>query len=256
MKDVTESTPFLVIGNWKMNGTRAQLCEFAHSSAPQDPEGCKRVLCLPSVLLPHGVSTFSQTSIEFGGQNCHESASGAFTGEISASMLADAGAKWVILGYSERREGFGETDALVRSKAVTALSVGLIPIICIGESLEDRDAGRHLGVILAQLEASTPLAEPGWLLAIAYEPIWAIGSGISASEDQVLEAHEAIANWLRENRQPAPVLYGGSVKPETAAGLASLDHVDGFLIGGASLNPLSFDSIADLSAAALSSLRG
>jgi len=138
---------------------------------------------------------------------------------------------------------------MVCVKAEAALAAGLTPIICLGEKIEDREAGRHLEVILSQLDASVP--KTGQAVVIAYEPVWAIGTGLSANEEQVAEAHSAIATWLSENRQPAPVLYGGSVKPATAAALAVLDHVDGFLIGGASLDPNAFESIAALSSEAL-----
>ncbi len=251
MRDFSDSKPFLVIGNWKMNGTRQQLRDFAEASAGEAAYGCQRVLCLPSLLVPHGVEAFAGSSIQIGGQDCHNETAGAYTGDTSAPMLVEAGANWVIVGHSERRESHGETDAIVNAKAVAALNAGLTPIICIGEKIEDRQAGRHLDVILSQLDASVPATAPGQAVVVAYEPVWAIGTGLSASEAQVSEAHTAIANWQKAHNQPLPVLYGGSVKPGTAAALACLENVDGFLIGGASLDAASFASIAKRSSAAL-----
>jgi len=247
--DDVENTPFLVIGNWKMNGSRHQLQDFAKATDAVNAKGCKRVLCLPSILVTYGIKALSGKAIEIGGQDCHQETSGAYTGDTAAPMLAETGATWVIVGHSERREVHGETDVDVCAKAEAALAAGLTPIICLGEKIEDREAGRHLDVILSQLDASVPKARQ--TVVIAYEPVWAIGTGLSANEAQVAEAHSTIATWLKENRQSAPVLYGGSVKPATAAGLAVLDHLDGFLIGGASLDPEAFESIASLSSGAL-----
>ncbi|SDE02964.1 triose-phosphate isomerase [Ruegeria marina] len=250
MNTVTSDAPFLVIGNWKMNGSRTLLGDFARELSAQSPAGCKRILCLPSVLLTSGVVSLSDVDVELGAQDCSEAPSGARTGEVSAGMLVEAGARWVIVGHSERRAAFGETSTAVRDKAHAAAAAGLVPIICIGESKTDRDAGRHLDVILEQLELSMPPVANELLCVIAYEPVWAIGSGQSASADQVAEAHGVIANWLNKKDCRIPVLYGGSVKPDSAPELARLPHVDGFLVGGASLEPASFEDIAKQAAKA------
>ncbi|MFY2822611.1 triose-phosphate isomerase [Ruegeria sp. MALMAid1280] len=252
MKNTAQTEPFLVIGNWKMNGTRELLHKFACDLETTAPAGCTQVLCLPSVIIPNAVDALADHNIEIGGQNCSSHPSGAFTGEVSSTMLVEAGAKWVIVGHSERRTGFSETDEEVNSKADAAITGGLVPIICVGECSADREDGRHLDVILDQLAASTPSNLQLGEAVIAYEPVWAIGSGKSASEDQVREAHDAIAAWLKENLVPLPVLYGGSVKPDSAADLAAIRNVDGFLVGGASLDPASFKGIGTVSSETLS----
>lgn len=251
MNSGAQSGSFLIVGNWKMNGTRDLLHKFACDLETRAPADCKLVLCLPAVLIPDAVDTLASHAVDIGGQDCSRHPSGAFTGDVSSTMLVEAGANWVIVGHSERRSGYSESDEEVRSKAVAAIRNELVPIICIGECSADRESGRHLDVILDQLAASTPSSVKTGQAVIAYEPVWAIGSGKSASEDQVREAHNAIAQWLEVNLVPLPVLYGGSVKPSSAASLAAIHNVDGFLIGGASLDPVSFKKIGILSSETL-----
>ncbi len=226
-----------------MNGDRELLRRFSNDIEATAPNGCKQVICPPSVLVTAACDAFADHSIEVGGQDSSQHLSGAFTGDLSPTMLVEAGARWVILGHSERRSGYSETSEEVSEKAAAATKAGLRPIICIGESAADREGGKHLEVIIDQLEASTPEAIQVGEATIAYEPVWAIGSGVSASEDQVREAHDVIAKWLEQHRVPLPVLYGGSVKATSAASLSAIQNVDGFLIGGASLDPESFNSI-------------
>jgi len=234
-----------------MNGDRELLLRFSNDVETTAPSGCKQVVCPPSVLVIAACDAFAGHSIEVGGQDCSQHLSGAFTGDLSPNMLVEAGARWVILGHSERRSGYLETSEEVAEKAAAAIKAGLTPIICIGESAADREGGKHLEVIIDQLEASTPETLRTGEATIAYEPVWAIGSGVSASEDQVREAHNVIAEWLEQHRVPLPVLYGGSVKPASAASLSAIGNVDGFLIGGASLDPESFKSIGAIVAETL-----
>jgi triosephosphate isomerase len=256
MSNATHIEPFLIIGNWKMNGDRELLRRFSNDIEATAPNGCKQVICPPSVLVTAACDAFADHSIEVGGQDCSQHLSGAFTGDLSPNMLVEAGARWVILGHSERRSGYSETSKEVAEKAAAATKAGLRPIICIGESAADREGGKHLEVIVDQLEASTPEVLQVGEAAIAYEPVWAIGSGVSASEDQVREAHDVIAKWLEQHRVPLPVLYGGSVKATSAASLSAIQNVDGFLIGGASLDSESFNSIGANVAETLDSTSG
>lgn len=226
-----------------MNGDRELLQRFSNDIEVTAPNGCKQIICPPSVLVTTACDAFADHSIDVGGQDCSRHLSGAFTGDLSPNMLVEAGARWVILGHSERRSSYSETSEEVAEKTAAAIKAGLTPIICIGESATDREASMHLEVIVDQLEASTPETLQAGEAAIAYEPVWAIGSGVSASEDQVREAHDVIAKWLIQRRVPLPVLYGGSVKATSAASLSAIQNVDGFLIGGASLDPESFNTI-------------
>jgi triosephosphate isomerase len=183
--------------------------------------------------------------IEIGGQDCRAESHGAFTGDVSAVMLRDAGATLVILGHSERRQGHGETDAVVAAKAEAALSVGLEPIICVGETLEQREAGRAVEVVRGQVMASLPaiLAEKG-AFAVAYEPVWAIGTGLTPSLEQIEAVHRAVRAAMIERLGPAgaarPILYGGSVKPDNAREILAVPEVGGALVGGASLKAADF----------------
>ncbi len=183
--------------------------------------------------------------IEIGGQDCRAESHGAFTGDVSAAMLKDAGATLVILGHSERRQGHGETDAVVASKAEAAVSAGLEPIICVGETLEQREAGRAVEVVRGQIMASLPvtLAETG-TFAVAYEPVWAIGTGLTPTLEQIEEVHRAVRAAMIERLGPAgaarPILYGGSVKPENAREILTVPEVGGALVGGASLKAADF----------------
>jgi triosephosphate isomerase len=229
----------IAAGNWKMNGTRAALPEAA-AIAEGAPDGVVTLLCPPATLLaamPEGLQT--------GGQACHAQASGAHTGDLSAEMLADAGASWCIAGHSERRADHGETDADVAAQARAAWRAGLTAILCIGETLEQRDAGETLGVLSGQLDGSLPDGATPDNTVIAYEPVWAIGTGRSASPDQVAEVHDA----LRARLPGFSLLYGGSVKAANAAELFALTNVDGALVGGASLTAADFLPIAEALAA-------
>ena len=183
-------------------------------------------------------------SILVGGQDCRGEAAGAFTGDISAEMLADAGAELVILGHSERRAGHAEDDAMVAGKVAGALRAGLRPIVCVGETLEEREAGWALGVVTGQVEDSLPETLAGKSFAVAYEPVWAIGSGLTPTIDQIEEIHRAIRAVLvrsfGESGRLAPILYGGSVKPANAAQILGADEVGGALVGGASLKAADF----------------
>ena len=233
----------LIAGNWKMNGTAAQLsalAEIAEAEASVD-----RVLCVPATLIERAVR--AAPGLPIGGQDCHADESGAHTGDVSAEMLADAGASHVIVGHSERRGDHGEDDATVRGKAEAARRAGLVRIVCIGETEAEREAGRTLDVLSAQIDGSVPDGATAADTVLAYEPVWAIGTGRTASEGDVAEAHAHIrgrlAARLGEGGAAIPILYGGSVKPGNAAGLMAVENVDGALVGGASLKPSDFLAI-------------
>ena len=239
----------LVAGNWKMNGLRASLPEVAAMvDGARGVPAVDLAICPPATLIAPVAQALQGASIALGGQDCHEKASGAFTGDISAEMLADLGARFVIVGHSERRTLHGETDAVVAAKAAAAVRAGLFPIICLGESLAERDAGETLAVISRQLAGSIP-AEAGIpSTVIAYEPVWAIGTGRTPTLAQVEEVHQAIGRALEArfgaNGRAIRILYGGSVKPDNAAELMSVPGVDGALVGGASLKAADFLKIA------------
>ncbi len=235
----------LIAGNWKLHGQRQDLQWLeALSSQLGKPPACDIVLCPPATLLSDMVGQ-APDWIAVGAQDCSRHGSGAHTGEISAAMLADIGCRYVIVGHSERRADHGETDAVVKAKAEQALAVGLTPIICLGESLQERDAGRADEVCQAQLLASLPDAAASDVI-IAYEPIWAIGTGRTASAEQAQDIHQVLRAAFRgQNRDALRILYGGSVKPDNAAALLRQPDIDGALVGGASLDPVSFAAIID-----------
>ncbi len=201
-------------------------------------------ICPPATLLARMADLLAGTGVAVGGQDCRPEPQGAFTGCVSAEMLADAGASLVILGHSERRAIYGETDAEVAAKVEAALRAGLEPIVCIGESLAERRDGRTLERVLSQVGASLPDALDGKPFCIAYEPVWAIGSGLTPTLDQIAEVHGAIRGALAarwgENGRTAPILYGGSVKPANAAEILAVAEVGGALVGGASLTAADF----------------
>lgn len=239
----------LIAGNWKMNGVSSSLTEIegvttglskAHSNADI-------LLCGPATLIKSMSDRASGSSLKIGGQTCHSKDAGAHTGDISAGMLVDAGASYVIVGHSERRADHFETDEDVASQADAAISAGLIPIICCGESLEQRESGKTTDVILSQLSKSIPEAAAGKRIVVAYEPIWAIGTGLTATTDQIGKVHASIRDALSARfggqADETPILYGGSMKPANAADILAVDHVDGGLIGGASLKASDFLSI-------------
>ncbi|HTJ62169.1 MAG TPA: triose-phosphate isomerase [Alphaproteobacteria bacterium] len=241
----------LVAGNWKMNGSRADIAAFAAKLAdlgePKRRENVELLICPPAPYV-ESLAVLSKFKVGIGGQDCHAEASGAFTGEVSATMLRDVGAIYVIVGHSERRAMFGETDAVVRSKAEAALKHGLIPIICVGETLQEREAGKADAVVRAQVAGSIPDGIAGESLIVAYEPVWAIGTGRAATLDDIAAMHHVIRESLAAKSADADrglILYGGSVKPSNAAEILALDLVDGALIGGASLDAADFIAIAD-----------
>jgi triosephosphate isomerase len=231
----------LVAGNWKMHGTSADLAEVAAIAKGAETAACDVALCLPATLIERAVRAAPGFAI--GGQDCHAADKGAHTGDLSAAMLIDAGATLTIVGHSERRADHQETDADVRAKAEAALAAGLSVILCIGESLEVRDAGRAVAVVSAQIDASLPRTD-GSQLAIAYEPIWAIGTGKIPSTHDIAEMHAALRDRVAaaygEAGRGLRILYGGSVKASNAAEIFAVPDVDGALVGGASLTAHDF----------------
>lgn len=237
----------LIAGNWKMNGTAAALAELAAmgEAARSLPSHVTIAVCPPATLIDRARLTAGEGPLIIGAQDVHAAAAGAFTGSVSVAMLADAGAKLVIVGHSERRADCGETDAHVRAKAEAVLAAGLIAVVCVGETEAQRDAGATLGVIDRQLAGSLPASATK--LAVAYEPVWAIGTGRTPTTTQVAEVHAAIRATLVAQYGAAgaatPILYGGSVKPSNAAELLHVANVDGALVGGASLTAADFLAI-------------
>ncbi len=235
-----------VVGNWKMNGTRAMLAEARAIDRSAQRLMKVEVAIAPPYTLIHAVHREAE-QIGVGAQDCSPSDDGAFTGDVSAAMVADAGAKFVILGHSERRQGHGETDDLVRSKAEAALACGLKLIVCCGETEATRLAGDAEPFVTSQLAASLPerIDTPSEKLSVAYEPIWAIGTGRTATVADIAAMHRAIrglliARYGEEQGAAVRILYGGSVKPENARELLGADEVGGALVGGASLTAESF----------------
>lgn len=244
----------LAAGNWKMNGTRAALGEVRALLAATPDPACEMLICPPATLIAAMADLARGTALKVGGQDCHARDAGAHTGDISARQLADAGASHVIIGHSERRADHGETDAEVQAKAAAAIAAGLVAIVCLGETEAQRDAGQTLQVLGAQLDGSVPQDATAASLVIAYEPVWAIGTGRTPTEAQIAEVHAFLRARLmaRIGAEAAAVrlLYGGSVKPGNAAAIFALPDVDGALVGGASLSAADFAPIvAALSAA-------
>ena len=206
------------------------------------------LLCPPAILLPSVRVAVGSADIAIGGQDCHAEAQGAFTGNISASMLSDAGCTYVIVGHSERRTLHGETDTTVCAKAKAAQGAGLVPVICIGETLEEREAGKAVAVVSEQLMASVPEGSTAATAVIAYEPVWAIGTGRTPTLEDIAEVHGAIRSVIADRVQNSAmvrILYGGSVKPENAKDILAVANVDGALVGGASLKAADFWAIAE-----------
>ncbi len=238
----------LVAGNWKMNGTRADLAQLRALCAGQDGTEADLLICPPFTLIALAADICAGHALRIGGQDCHAEPAGAHTGDISAAMLKDAGASAVILGHSERRADHAETSYIVRDKARAAHEAGLLAIICVGESLAEREAQNTLDVIDDQLSSSLPDLATGENTVVAYEPCWAIGTGLTATPDQIGEVHDFIRAHL-EKRFGAGVglsirlLYGGSVKPGNAAEIFAVSNVDGALVGGASLKADDFSPI-------------
>ncbi|WP_212526056.1 triose-phosphate isomerase [Actibacterium sp. MT2.3-13A] len=237
----------LAAGNWKMNGTGADLAEVAALRAAHPSPAVDILICPPATLLSR-LSQAAGPAIASGGQDCHAAASGAHTGDISAAMLIDAGASYVILGHSERRADHRETDAVVAAKCQAAWAAGLTAVVCVGETEAQRDAGQTLGAIGAQLAGSIPEGAGPDTLVVAYEPVWAIGTGRVPSPEQIAEVHDFLRAELTARLGPRTasgirLLYGGSVKPDNAAGIFAVSNVDGALVGGASLKAADFSAI-------------
>jgi triosephosphate isomerase len=247
---MNESRRPLIAGNWKMNCHRDDGAALAGAvAAGAEGAPCELLVCPPAPLLAAVGAAIAGSPVGLGGQDCHTQDSGAHTGDVSASMLKDIGCSYVILGHSERRADHGESDDLVAAKTEAAWRHGLSAIICIGETESERDAGQTLEVVAAQIAGSVPDGASGANTVIAYEPVWAIGTGRTPSADDVAAAHAAIRAALvkkagTDAAAATRILYGGSMKPDNAAAFLALDDVDGGLIGGASLVAKDFLAIA------------
>lgn len=241
--------PF-VVGNWKMNGLGTALIEIAAIAAALEAGAAGRATCAlcPPVTLLERAASAARGRLAVGAQDCAVEPAGAFTGDISAEMLRDAGASLVIVGHSERRAGHGETDAIVQAKAEAAMRAGLTAIVCVGESQAEHDAGQARPSVASQIKGSVPLGASAETLVIAYEPVWAIGTGRTPTNDDVAAMHGVIRSQLADMLGAAAgglrLLYGGSVKPDNAAALMAVPDVDGALVGGASLRAKDFLGIA------------
>ncbi|HEV2302918.1 MAG TPA: triose-phosphate isomerase [Stellaceae bacterium] len=234
----------LVAGNWKMNGLSADgaaLAEDLARLAAVEPPAAELLVCPPFTLLELVGRILRGSAVGLGGQDCHAAAKGAHTGDISAEMLQGLGCRHVILGHSERRQEHGESDGMVRDKVIAAWRAGLAAILCVGETRAEREAGRAEAAVAAQLSGSMPDGAAAERLVIAYEPVWAIGTGLTPTGEDIARVHAAI-----RARAPAGIrlLYGGSVNPGNAAAIFALDEVDGALVGGASLKAQDFWAIA------------
>ncbi|MCA1907723.1 MAG: triose-phosphate isomerase [Magnetospirillum sp.] len=243
----------LIAGNWKMNGLVADATALAQGIAAKAKSApalaCQMLICPPFPLLGVAVAAVAGSPVAVGGQDCHAKVSGAHTGDTSAALLKDVGCSYVILGHSERRTDHAETDSQVKAKAEAALAAGLVAIVCIGETLAQRDAGQTIAVNTSQLRGSLPAGANAENTVIAYEPVWAIGTGRVATPDQAQEVHAAIRAELvklvgAEEAGKMRILYGGSMKPDNAVQLLALPDVDGGLIGGAALKVDDFWAIA------------
>jgi len=234
----------LVAGNWKMNGLSASLAEITAVKDGIANAKCDVAICPPATLIAQAAWAARGSALLIGGQDVHHKASGANTGDISAEMIADAGGKLVIVGHSERRTDHRETDEVVRAKAEAAWRAGLFAILCVGETETERRSGATMKVLDTQISGSVPDGATAANLVIAYEPVWAIGTGLTPSEDDIAAAHAHIRAKLRERvgaeADSIRILYGGSVRPSNAASILSLDDVDGALVGGASLKAADF----------------
>lgn len=237
----------LAAGNWKMNGLSDALREVEALAAAHPSAGCEILICPPSTLLSRMSDATAGTSIKTGGQDCHANISGAHTGDISAEMIADAGGSFVIVGHSERRTDHGETDSEIQAKAAAAWRAGLTAIICVGETLEQREAGQTLEIVGGQLRGSVPDGATASNTVIAYEPVWAIGTGKVPTLEEIAEVHDDIRARLSErfgeDAHGMRLLYGGSVKPSNASDIFAVSNVDGALVGGASLKAADFGGI-------------
>jgi triosephosphate isomerase len=245
----------LVAGNWKMNGVAASLGELDSLAAKVGAFSAKVdvAICPPATLVAAAAARAKGTSVLIGGQDCHAKVNGAHTGDVAAEMLADAGATLVIVGHSERRTDHAESDAVVKAKAQAAWRAGLIAIICVGETEAERDGGKTLDVVGRQIDGSVPEGATAANTVVAYEPVWAIGTGRTPTEDEIVEVHSFMRQRLTAQLGSAVaggirLLYGGSVKPTNAAVLLKLPDVDGALVGGASLKAADFAPIVEAAA--------
>ena len=238
----------LVAGNWKMNGTMSEAVELASGlvgqSAAHDPLPCEILVCPPAHLLLPVLEVVKDSSVALGGQDCHAEPKGAHTGDVSAEMLVDVGCSFVIVGHSERRTNHAESDRMVCEKATAAHRAGLIPVICVGETEAQRDAGEALQTVGRQIAGSLPDGVSGSNTVIAYEPVWAIGTGRTPTSHEIAEVHAVMRDQLKErlgsDSDGLRLLYGGSVNPGNAQEIMSIENVDGGLIGGASLKVETF----------------
>ncbi|MEG0881976.1 MAG: triose-phosphate isomerase [Janthinobacterium sp.] len=238
----------LVVGNWKMNGSRTSnavlLSEIVAGLAAS---GAASAVCVPAPYLAQCQAQLAGTALGWGAQDMSAHASGAYTGEISAAMLQDFGCGYVVIGHSERRAYHGESDAQVAAKTVAALAAGLEPIICIGETLAEREAGQAVEVVSRQVTGSLPASLSGKAFAVAYEPVWAIGTGKTATPQMAQDVHQVLRAQLAQKNAIAAagvqILYGGSMKPENAKELMAMPDIDGGLIGGAALKAADFLAI-------------
>ncbi|HVC63236.1 MAG TPA: triose-phosphate isomerase [Acetobacteraceae bacterium] len=238
--------PQLIAGNWKMHGLAADAVTLARGVAAGAARlPCELLVCPPCIHLAAVAQALTGSPVALGGQDCHQAKQGAHTGDISAPMLRDAGASWVVLGHSERRQNHGETDELVREKVLAAVVAGLTPIVCVGETADQRAGGQETEVVGWQLAGSLPKPFSG---VVAYEPVWAIGTGKNATDEDVATMHAFIRDELvrqfGDAGQGIRILYGGSVRPANAASLLAVPHVGGALVGGASLQAEDFLAIA------------
>ena len=247
---MTDVSRPLVAGNWKMNGLKASLSELAAigQGAGEIWRKADLLICPPATLVFPAAAAMIGAKVAIGAQDCHPEASGAHTGDISAEMLADAGASAIIVGHSERRADHGETDEIVRKKALAAWRAGLTAIVCVGETRAERDAGKALDVVGRQLAGSVPDGATSANLVVAYEPVWAIGTGLTPTPKDVEEVHgfirQKLTDRLKGEGASVRILYGGSVKPANAAELMAVPNVNGALVGGASLKAADFLAIA------------
>ncbi|WP_274629131.1 triose-phosphate isomerase [Arvimicrobium flavum] len=242
----------LVAGNWKMNGAGPQLDELrsiGHGFMGGLDAETEALICVPATLLHRAAAIAASTPLKVGGQDCHPKPSGAHTGDIAAEMLKDAGASHVIVGHSERRTDHGETDDIVRAKAEAAWRAGLVAVVCIGETQAERESGATLDVLARQIVGSVPPGADANNTIVAYEPVWAIGTGLTPTASDVAEAHAHIRARLHDKvggeAAKLRILYGGSVKPSNAVELLGVANVDGALVGGASLKAADFLGIAE-----------
>jgi triosephosphate isomerase len=241
----------LVAGNWKMNGLRASVAELARiAQAARELAAVDILVCPPATLVAEFAAAAAGSPVRIGAQDCHAEPAGAFTGDLSAEMLKDAGASAVIVGHSERRSYHRETDGDVRAKALAARRAGLSVIVCVGETRSERDGGRALSVVGTQIDGSVPDGATAGNLVVAYEPVWAIGSGLTPTPSDIAEMHGLVRRRLvarfGTEGEGIRILYGGSVKPANARELMHVADVDGALVGGASLKAGEFLGIADV----------